>query len=175
MAGLCYGWGSLIHSINLVFNPDDPEQFSNQHGTFTGVIILVVSTIPMVPLRLLIDGKFLTELQSQILGMILWVVGLFLGGLSLQFKLLSLLYIGCALPCGLGALCIFQRLVFNHQLWFKRISNPNLGAGLFGFFIGLADYSTIDTLYIFCWLISTIIIYRSLDSCFLLGLNSSLS
>lgn len=36
-----------------------------------------------------------------------------------------------------GALLIYQRLVFSHQFWFKRIDRINMGSGIFGFFIGL--------------------------------------
>jgi len=137
VSGLFYGWGALSYSIDLVFSPESPEAFSNQHGTFTGVIILVMSVIPMVPLRLVLDRGVITEFQAQLYGLIVTVIGLFIGGIALNYKILWLLYVGCAVPCGVGSLMVFQRLIFNHQLWFKRIGQQNLGSGLFGFGIGL--------------------------------------
>lgn len=137
VSGLFYGWGALSSSIDVAFSPEDPDKFSNHHGTFTGIIILVMSVIPMVPLRLTIDRGWLTEFQMQAYGLVVTVAGLVIGGLALNYKILWLLYVGCCLPCGVGSLMVFQRLVFNHQLWFKRIGQQNLGSGLFGFGIGL--------------------------------------
>ena len=57
--------------------------------------------------------------------------GLFMGGVALQFKSLYILYFLCALPCGFGGLAIYQRLVFIHQLWFKKIGKKSIGAYLF--------------------------------------------
>jgi hypothetical protein len=59
--------------------------------------------------------------------MILTTFGLFCGGIALHFKNLYILYILCALPCGFGGLAIYQRLVFIHQLWFKKIGKQNIG------------------------------------------------
>lgn len=53
--------------------------------------------------------------------------GLFCGGIALHFKNLFVLYFLCALPCGFGGLAIYQRLVFIHQLWFKKIGKQNIG------------------------------------------------
>lgn len=39
--------------------------------------------------------------------------------------------------CGLGELCIFRRVLFHHQLYFKRIGLEKLGGGIFGFLIGV--------------------------------------
>ena len=137
VSGLFYGWGALATTIDSVFSPNNSGVFENLHGTFTGVIILVLSVIPMVPLRLILDAKIINEFQSQAIGLFITIVGLVLGGISLKFKILWLLYIGCSVPCGVGSLMVFQRLVFSHQLWFKMIEKQNLGAGIFGFGIGL--------------------------------------
>jgi hypothetical protein len=68
--------------------------------------------------------------------MLLTTIGLFFGGVALQFKNLYILYFLCALPCGFGGLGIYQRLVFIHQLWFKKIGKQNIGklSFLFSFF-----------------------------------------
>lgn len=121
MSGLFYGWGSLVDAIDKTFSPDDYSAFVNQHGLFTGVIILMLSVMPMPLLRLLLDSKRLTEFQIQFMGMILCTVGLFFGGIALQYKNIYILYFLCAVPCGFGGLGIYQRLVFIHQLWFKKI------------------------------------------------------
>lgn len=136
--GLFYGFGALAASIDLVFTSEEyAGMFENQHGVFTGVVILAVSVFPTWFLRYyILDAKVYSELQVQIAGYVFTVIGLILGGISLQYKILWLLYIGCAVPCGLGALCLFQRLIFNHQFWFHRINEINLGSGIFGFFIG---------------------------------------
>ena len=136
VSGLFYGWGALATTIDRVFSANNSGVFENLHGTFTGVIILVLSVIPMVPLRLILDAKIITEFQSQAIGLFITIIGLVLGGISLKFKILWLLYIGCSVPCGVGSLMVFQRLVFSHQLWFKMIEKQNLGAGIFGFGIG---------------------------------------
>ncbi len=136
-SGIYYGWGALSESINEVFSPYHPHEFKNQHGTFAGVIILALSVSLALPLRILLDKKFITEFTLQAIGLSLITIGLLLGGISVQFKILWLLYIGCAVPCGLGAQCIFLRIVFSHQLWFKRINYQNFGSGLFGFIIGI--------------------------------------
>ena len=107
--------------------PDHPAAFHNLHGTFSGILILILSVIPMVPIRLILDAKIITEFQSQGIGIIMTFIGLVLGGVAVRFRILWLLYVGCSIPCGVGSLMIFQRLVFNHQLWFKRISKQNLG------------------------------------------------
>ena len=136
MSGLFYGWGSLADAINERFNPEDHTSFANLHGNFAGIIILMLSVMPMPVLRLLLDSKVTTEFHVQLVGTVICTVGLFLGGVSLQVQSLPLLYLGCAVPCGVGGLGIYQRLVFIHQLWFKRIGKQNLGAGIFGFLIG---------------------------------------
>jgi len=136
MSGLFYGWGSLADAINERFSPDDHTSFANLHGNFAGIIILMLSVMPMPFLRLLLDAKVTTEFQVQLVGALMCTVGLFLGGVSLQVQSLPLLYLGCAVPCGFGGLGIYQRLVFIHQLWFKRIGKQNLGAGIFGGLIG---------------------------------------
>lgn len=135
-SGLFYGWGALGYAIDMTFCPDDPHVFRNQHGTFTGVIILVLSVLPAFPLRVLLDKKIVSEFSTHLTGILLTLVGLVLGGISLQYRILWLLYIGCAVPCGIGAICIFQRIIFNHQLWVKRVGYMNLGSGFFGFTIG---------------------------------------
>ena len=66
--------------------------------------------------------------------MLLTTIGLFFGGVALQYKNLYILYLLCALPCGFGGLGIYQRLVFIHQLWFKKIGKQNIGT-LSNFFI----------------------------------------
>jgi DNA-directed RNA polymerase subunit H (RpoH/RPB5) len=104
---------------------------------FCGVIILFCSIVLMVPLRFLIDNKLLSEFQAHALGIFLNSFGLIMGGISMQFKILWLLYIGCALCCGLGGILLYQRIIFNHQLWFNSIGRHNIGAGIFGFIIGL--------------------------------------
>ncbi len=136
-SGIYYGWGALTESINEVFAPENPHVFKNQHGTFAGVVILALSVSLALPLRILIDKKFVTEFTLQAIGLCLITLGLFLGGISVQYKMLWLLYVGCAIPCGLGAQLIFLRIVFSHQLWFKRINYQNFGSGLFGFIIGI--------------------------------------
>jgi hypothetical protein len=67
------------------------------------------------------------EFNLQLLGMLLTTIGLFFGGIALQYKNLYILYFLCALPCGFGGLGIYQRLVFIHQLWFKKIGKQNIG------------------------------------------------
>ena len=89
--------------------------------------------------------------------MILTTCGLFFGGIALQYKSLLILYLLCALPCGFGGLAIYQRLVFIHQLWFKKIGKQNIGTFsllyfiflFFYFFIFLFFYFFI--LYYFCF------------------------
>ena len=136
-SGLFYGWGALGYEIDRTFSPNDSHVFRNQHGNFTGVIILVLSVLPAFPLRMLLDARVLTEFGAQTAGILMTLVGLVLGAIALQHRLLWLLYAGCAVPCGLGALGIFQRVIFNHQLWVKRVGYMNLGSGIFGFMIGL--------------------------------------
>ena len=111
-------------------------KFENLHGTFTGIMVLVLSVIPMIPLRLILEANLLTEFQAQMMGLFICTAGLMLCAVSLRFKLLWLTYVS-TLPTGIGSLCIFQRLVFSHQLWFKRIGKSNLGSGIFGFGIGI--------------------------------------
>lgn len=101
------------------------------------MIILALSVSLALPLRILLDKKFVSEFNLQAIGLCLITIGLFLGGVSVQYKILWLLYIGCAIPCGFGAQLIFLRIVFSHQLWFKRINYQNFGSGLFGFIIGI--------------------------------------
>eukprot|EP01041_Mallomonas_annulata_P010321 gene10321-21540_t len=135
--GLFYGWGALSDEINIRLNPDTHKLFANQHGTFLGVIVLVLLTAPMPAVQYIISKKYLTEYQIHSIGITLASIGLILGGISLQQRILWLLYAGCAIPCGIGELFLFSRIVFNHQLWFNKIGLKNLGSGLFGFFVGL--------------------------------------
>ena len=72
--------------------------------------------------------------------MILTTCGLFFGGIALQYKSLLILYLLCALPCGFGGLAIYQRLVFIHQLWFKKIGKQNIGTFSLLYFIFLFFY-----------------------------------
>ena len=160
--GIFYGWGALTDEINMVFNPDNPSKFSNQHGTFLGVAVLVLLITPMPILQYFLSKKYFTEFQIHAIGLLLTSSGFVLGAISLQYKLLWLLYVGCIFPCGIGEMCIFYRIIFNHQLWFNKIGKKNLGSGLFGFFIGiwtvisfvvsvpLLDYfSIVDIFYIY--------------------------
>jgi len=137
MPGLFTAWGSVSDAIDTRLNPDDHTSFAHLHGNFVGIIILMLSVMPMPILRLMLDAKMTTEFQVQLVSVVLCTLGLFLGGVSMRLRSLPLLYVGCALPCGFGGLGIFQRLVFVHQLWFKRIGMANLGAGIFGGLIGL--------------------------------------
>lgn len=79
------------------------------------------------------------EFNLQLAGMILTTFGLFCGGIALHFKNLYILYFLCALPCGFGGLAIYQRLVFIHQLWFKKIGKQNIGT--------YCNYSIVLTLF----------------------------
>ena len=108
MSGLFYGWGSLVEAIDEVYSPLDSTEFRNQHGLFCGVIILTLSVMPMPLLRLLLDSKRITEFQIQFYGMIMCTIGLFFGGIALQFKNLYILYFLCAVPCGIGGLGIYH-------------------------------------------------------------------
>jgi len=136
--GLFYGFGALFEEIALVFSDEEGAlRFENQHGLFVAVIVLVVSASPMSLLHVIVQEKqWASEFQIHALGLVLLVAGLLVGAASLYWKLLWLWYVGCASMCGLGELFIFRRLVFNHQLWFKRIGAASIGAGLFGFGIG---------------------------------------
>ena len=136
MSGMFYGWGSLVDAIDKTFNPEDYAAFRNQHGTFVGVIILCVSVMPMPFLRMLLDTKRVTEFQIQLIGMIMQTISLFFAGIALQFKSLFILYILFAIPAGFGGLAVYQRLVFIHMGWFKKIGRQHLGAGIFGGAIG---------------------------------------
>ena len=73
------------------------------------------------------------EFHLQLAGMILTTCGLFFGGIALQYKSLLILYLLCALPYGFGGLAIYQRLVFIHQLWFKKIGKQNVGTYVLNF------------------------------------------
>ena len=137
IAGLFYGWGALNEAINEVYNPGNVYAFANQHGTFTGVVILVFSVLPLPIIRLILDNKLITEFQLQAVGLVMTPFGLFMGGIALQYKQLYSLYILCALPCGLGFACVIQRAIFIHQLWYKRIQKADIGAGVLGFAVGL--------------------------------------
>ena len=131
------GWGAVALSIDEHFTEgEDAAKFKNLHGTFSGILVLAMSVIPMIPLRLILEAKLLTELQAQVIGLLVCISGLVLCAISLRYKILWLCYVS-TVPTGIGSLMIFQRLVFNHQLWFKRIGKSNLGSGLFGFGIGI--------------------------------------
>jgi hypothetical protein len=43
------------------------------------------------------------------------------------------IYIYRAVPSGVGGLFVYQRLVFIHQLWFKKIGKQNLGTEMFAY------------------------------------------
>ena len=86
---------------------------------------------------IVVTKKIVTEKNLQIIGIIVNIIGFFLVGLSLQYKLLWLYYVSCSLFCGIGSCCVYRRLVFNNQLWFKRINHANMGSGLFGFCFGI--------------------------------------
>lgn len=138
--GLFYGWASINEAINLQFvsNPEEALQFQNQHGIFGAVIILFLGAAPMSCLQyLVVDRKLLSEYHVQFIGTITVPIALYLGAISFQFQQLWLYYIGCTVPAGLGGLCVYRRLVFNHQLWYKHIHHQNLGSGMFGFCIGV--------------------------------------
>ena len=137
MSALFTAWGSVSDAIDMRFNPDSYTSFANMHGSFVGIIVLMLLFMPMPVLRLMLDAKMTTEFQVQLFGVLSCTVGLFLGGVSLRLRSLPLLYLGCAVPCGFGVMGIFQRILFIHQLWFKRIGLANLGAGILGGFIGL--------------------------------------
>ena len=136
VSGMFYGWGSLVDAIDKTFNPDDYSAFQNQHGTFTGVIVLCFTIMPMPFLRILLDTKRVTEFQIQLIGMIMLTISLFFAGIALQFKNLYVLYILFTVPAGFGGLAVYQRLVFIHMGWFKKIGRQHLGAGIFGGAIG---------------------------------------
>lgn len=127
----------MSDEINLALSPDDPNAFKNQHGTFLGVIVLVLLTAPMPIVQYIQLKNYASEYQIHLSGVILTIVGLILGGLSIDYSLLWLFYLGCSIPCGIGLVSIFSRIIFHHQLWFHKIGKKNLGAGLIGFFIGL--------------------------------------
>lgn len=65
------------------------------------------------------------------------MIGFIFGSIALRYQLVWLLYVGCVIPCGVGGLLLYQRLVFNHQFFFKSINRHNIGSGLIGFFIGM--------------------------------------
>ena len=136
MSGMFYGWGSLVDAIDKTFSPEDYTAFRNQHGTFAGVIILCLSVMPMPFLRILLDTKRVTEFQIQLIGMMVLTISLFFAGIALQFKSLFILYFLFAIPAGFSGLAVYQRLVFIHMGWFKKIGRQHLGAGIFGGAIG---------------------------------------
>lgn len=136
-AGLFYGWGVMVESINATFNPSNPGVFANNHGIFSGIVLLFLSTAMVGPVKFAIDRKIATEFTLQLSGLFFTVLGFVMAGISTQFKLLWLLYVGAAVPLGIGAALVYQRLVFSHQLWFKSINIANLGSGSFGFSIGV--------------------------------------
>lgn len=138
--GLFYGWASLNTPLAAAFHPEDPGAFVNQHGLFVGVLVLAISSSPLLSLLqvLLHDRPHLaSEFQVQAVGLALIVIGLLLGTVSLEYKLLWLWYLGAGIICGLGELCVFRRTLFQHQLYFKSIKMERLGGGIFGFIIGV--------------------------------------
>ena len=136
-SGIFYSWGALIDSINIGLNPNYNGAFNQDHGLFVGIIILFVSTTFMLPLRLLIETKLMSEFLIQLIGIILLTFGFCMGSIAVRYQMIWLIYIGCALPCGIGGLFVYQRVLFNHQFFFKTINRHNLGSGLYGFFIGV--------------------------------------
>lgn len=121
----------------MVFSPDDPYAFKNQHGIVVGAMVLYMSSAPLFVLQILIiDKKLISEFTAHAIGLFLIAFGLVLGCLSLEYKQLWLWYAGCMLFCGIGELCIFRRVLFQHQLYFKKIGLEKLGGGIFGFLIG---------------------------------------
>ena len=87
-------------------------------------------------LRILLDTKRVTEFQIQLIGMMVLTISLFFAGIALQFKSLFILYFLFAIPAGFSGLAVYQRLVFIHMGWFKKIGRQHLGAGIFGGAIG---------------------------------------
>lgn len=136
-SGVFYSWGSLVQSINLDLNPDYNGSFTTNNGLFSGVFILFITTSFLLPVRLILDAKLISEFYFQMIGVILTMIGFIFGSISLRYKLVWLLYVGCVLPCGVGGLLLYQRLVFNHQFFFKSINRHNIGSGIIGFFIGM--------------------------------------
>ena len=82
VSGLFYGWGALAMAIDEALSPDNPRSFENLHGSFAGVTILVLSVIPMIPIRMIIDSKYLTDYQVQGIGLIVTLLGLVIGNLN---------------------------------------------------------------------------------------------
>jgi hypothetical protein len=136
-SGIFYSWGALVDSINLQLNPHYTDDFVQDHGLFVGILILFMSVSLMVPLRLLIESKVITEYCIQLIGLILAVFGLCMISVALKVRSVWLLYAFGAIPCGVGGAGIYQRLIFNHQFYFKSIGYHNIGSGIFGFAIGM--------------------------------------
>jgi len=136
--GLFYGWAALSQPIATVFNPHDPYSFGNQHGLFVGVLVLFLSACPLLSILhvFITHYKLFSEFAVHAAGLVFCVLGLCFGCLALEFKILWLWYVGCGLFCGLGELCIFRRVLFQHQIYFKSINRAKFGGGIFGFFIG---------------------------------------
>jgi hypothetical protein len=96
-----------------------------------------MSSAPLFMLQIIItDKKLISEFTVHAIGLFLIVLGLVLGCISLEYKQLWLWYAGCMVSCGIGELCIFRRVLFQHQLYFKKIGLEKLGGGIFGFLIG---------------------------------------
>jgi hypothetical protein len=118
---------------------------------------------------MILDSKYCSEFQAHLVGLILKSVGLFVGAYAMKIQSLSLFYVCSILPIGLGQMICFYRLLFNHQLWFKRINQQNLGSGLYGFIIGVWSvffiFLSIPLLEI-CEIYDVIYIYATLSSIF---------
>jgi len=136
-SGVFYSWGALVTSINLELNPNYNGSFSSNDGLFSGVFILFITTSFLLPVRMILDAKLISEFYFQMIGVFLTTIGFIFGSIALRYQLVWLLYVGCVIPCGLGGLLLYQRLVFNHQFFFKSINRHNIGSGLIGFFIGM--------------------------------------
>ncbi len=78
--------GALVDAINAELMPGYDGNFSSNHGLFSGVTVLTLTVSLMLPLRMLIDSRIVSEFTLQLTGTFMAAAGFCLGALALYLK-----------------------------------------------------------------------------------------
>ena len=132
---LDYGVNVFITPVNARFHPNQDWSMVTGDFTYASSLGQVVKTVgvALVGPRILRFGLA----RAWLLGSAVCAAGAVLGGIGIEYEVLSLLYVGYGVIFNLGWAAVYMAIVLLLMAWFRTFGKPGLSSGLIGFLCGL--------------------------------------